>query len=168
MRRPVSPEIGEFIEAFALESEQVGWPRIAGRILGWLLVVEDARQSPGDLVEALGVSKASVSSMTRFLLDRQFIERCAKPGDRRVYYRLAPGLWPGLLKARLGGVASFQALAERALDLVGTSPRSDRAREMATFYRWWAAEVPGLLQRWEAFQARQAGVAKAPAKRRGG
>ena len=63
--------------------------RIAGRIVGLLI------QLPGDLsldeiAQTLAVSRASVSTEARRLLDAGIVERVGRPGDRKDYYQISP------------------------------------------------------------------------------
>ena len=152
---PEHAEVTQFIERFGVAAEAAGWTRIAGKMLAYLIICQPPEQAPSDLQEALMISKASVSTVGQFLLEMGFIERCSRPGDRKTYLRVASGVWGRLLARQLGGVARFQQLAEDARELVGGNEPAARARaeEMAMFYRWWAAEAPGLLARWEAFRS---------------
>src|SRR5215831_6923581 len=151
---PERPEVTHFIERFGVAAEAAGWTRIAGKMLAYLIICQPSEQAPPDLQEALMISKASVSTVGQFLLELGFIERCSRPGDRKTYLRVAPGVWGRLLARQLGGVARFEQLAEDARKLVGGKEPAARARaeEMAMFYRWWAAEAPGLIARWDAFR----------------
>jgi len=86
-RRPreIPPEL---VERLAVALETDGFPRIAGRIFG-LLIMSEAELSLDEISEAVGASKASASVNTRMLEDKGFIERVSRPGDRRDYYRIA-------------------------------------------------------------------------------
>jgi DNA-binding transcriptional regulator GbsR (MarR family) len=70
--------------------EQEGLPRIAGRLIGFLLL-HDSAFSLDELAERLQVSKASVSTNARLLEQSGALERISVPGDRRDYYRMGPG-----------------------------------------------------------------------------
>jgi DNA-binding transcriptional regulator GbsR (MarR family) len=155
-----SDEIIQFVEQFSLVAEGAGWTRIAGKVLAFLIVCEPAEQSPADLCQALMTSKASVSIVVRTLVERGFVERISRPGDRKTYLRVAKGVWGTLLVRQLGAVAAFQRLSTRAVDLLGRAEPNVRARaeEMAMFYRWWAAEAPGLIARWDVFRAEHLSV----------
>lgn len=85
-----------FVEKMGLTLERDGMPRIAGRVLGFLLVHEGA-YSLDDLAEALKVSKASVSTNARQLEQYGLLERMSEPGDRRDYYQMGPDVWQRLL-----------------------------------------------------------------------
>lgn len=79
----------DFIELMGRHLEEEGMPRIAGRLMGALIINEEVA-SLDDLAEQLQVSKASVSSNARFLESIGVAERITFPGDRRDFYRLAP------------------------------------------------------------------------------
>ena len=64
-----------------------GYPRIAGRIYGLLLLSAEGL-SLDDLTERLGVSKASASTNARLLEQRGVVERYHVTSDRRDYYRV--------------------------------------------------------------------------------
>ena len=82
-----------FVEDIGLFFEQMGLPRMAGRILGALLISDPPPQSITDLAEKLNASKSSISIMARLLVERGLIERVASPVPRRDYYRFKPGGW---------------------------------------------------------------------------
>lgn len=150
-KRDDPDKILQYVEEFALLCEQGGWPRIAGKILAWLIVCEAPQQDAEQLATALQASKASISTMTRFLEERGFIERTSLPGDRRIYYRIRSGVWSHLLRERLKSVGVMRALADRAAALVQHRSPAQRARaeDMAAFYVWWERELPALFDRWE-------------------
>ncbi|HEX7974611.1 MAG TPA: MarR family transcriptional regulator, partial [Anaerolineales bacterium] len=76
-----------FVEEVALVFEEIGIARMAGRILGWLLISNPPHQSADELAEALQASKGSISTMTRLLIQADLIERIGLPGERRDYFR---------------------------------------------------------------------------------
>lgn len=77
------------MEDVALHFEESGLPRIAGRILGLLLVCDPPHRSAQELADQLGASKASISTMTRLLLSGVILEKVGLPGERATYYRTA-------------------------------------------------------------------------------
>jgi DNA-binding transcriptional regulator GbsR (MarR family) len=72
-----------FIEDIGLFFEQMGMPRMAGRILGVLLISDPPAQSITEISEKLKASKSSVSIMARLLVENGLIERVASPVPRR-------------------------------------------------------------------------------------
>ncbi|MEJ2288705.1 MAG: MarR family transcriptional regulator, partial [Deinococcales bacterium] len=83
-------ELLAFIEEIGLAIEGQGLPRMAGRVLGALLVADPPEQSADELVATLHASRSSVSTMTRLLEGAGLIERVSRPGDRKLYYRNRP------------------------------------------------------------------------------
>ncbi len=80
----------ELIEEFGLVFEANGMPRMAGRVLGRLLMCWPPHQSMTQLAEALQASKASISTTTAMLAQMGFVERLSFPGDRQDYFRVRP------------------------------------------------------------------------------
>jgi DNA-binding transcriptional regulator GbsR (MarR family) len=66
-----------FIEDISLYLEQMGVPRMAGRILGVLLIANPPEQSITDLVEALQASKSAISTSTRLLSEMGPLSGCS-------------------------------------------------------------------------------------------
>ena len=63
------------IEELGIIFKEVGLPRMAGRILGWLLICNPPYQSAAELSAVVGGSKGSISSMTRLLIQGGLMER---------------------------------------------------------------------------------------------
>ena len=98
-------------------------PRMAGRIFGWLLVCDPPEQSLEDLAAAVQGSKASMSTMTRLLVQSGLVEKVRPPGARRDAFRVQPGQWETLWRSRLVLVQQATALAEHGLELLaGKAP----------------------------------------------
>lgn len=90
----------DFIERMGLTAESDGLSRIAGRLFGALLLADEPR-SLDALAEQLDVSKASVSTEARRLLERGVAERVGKIGDRRDYYALTSDFFAQIVRFRL-------------------------------------------------------------------
>lgn len=150
----VELERERFIEAFAVAAGAFGWPKIAGKMFAWLLICEPPEQTPEEIEKALAVSRGSVSAMARFLLERGFIERSSRRGERKMILRISRDVWDKLLRRQLASVEPFHRMAEEAVKVVGNAKPSTQARaqEMAMFYRWWSSELPALMDRWEAYR----------------
>jgi len=89
-----------FIDRMGQATEADGLSPIAGRLFAALLLSERPR-SLDDLAEELAVSKASVSTEARRLLDRGIVDRVPTPGDRRDYYELTPDFYARVIRNRL-------------------------------------------------------------------
>ena len=141
----------QFVEDFGLFFEQVGMPRMAGRILGQLLLSNPPHQSMDELSAVLPASKGSVSTMTRLLIQIGLIERISLPGVHHDYFRIGRGALQHLLKQRAGQVTMLRQLAERALKLIGEEASLSRQSllEMRDMYIFFEREFGTLVERWE-------------------
>jgi DNA-binding transcriptional regulator GbsR (MarR family) len=125
-KRPKPGPSDEFVERLAMALETDGFPTIAGRIFG-LLLITDGDLSLDSITDAVGASKASVSVNTRMLEDKGLIERACIPGDRRDYYRSAPDLFVKTMEQRLIRWDRIRSVVEGASSDSSISPAA-RAR----------------------------------------
>ncbi len=141
----------QFVEDSGLFFEKLGLTRMAGRIIGWLLVCDPPHQTMGDLVDALQASKSSISTSVRQLEQYALIQRFTRPGERRDYYRLAPDIWVWSFKARMHLVTEMRELAEHGLTLLeGEAPEHRRRLElMRDVNGYLEREFPKLLDGWD-------------------
>jgi DNA-binding transcriptional regulator GbsR (MarR family) len=125
-------EIMEFVEQLGGYFESNGLTRLAGRLLGWLLVCEPERQSSEELAAALNASSGGVSTNARMLIQFGFVERLGVAGDRRTYFRLRPHAFAAGERQRIRTMADLQTLADVGLHALRNSPpeRSRRIEEM--------------------------------------
>jgi DNA-binding transcriptional regulator GbsR (MarR family) len=140
----------EFIEAMAQMLEGFGLPLMAGRILSALLVASPPEQTAAQLSERLQASRGSISTMTRLLEAPGLIERLRKPGDRRTYYRMAPGGWHGAMKREADQMTALRTLAERGARIMRDEPEEARRGidETVDFLRFWEGELEAVVARW--------------------
>jgi len=146
-----------FVEELGLFFEQSGMPRMAGRILGWLLLSDPPHQSLNELAEALIASKGSISTTTRLLVQIGLIERISLPGVRHGYFRIRPSASQHLLKQGAEQVTVLRKLAERGLELLEAKASLTRQglEEMRDMYAFFEGEYPALLERWEQERAKR-------------
>ena len=140
-----------FIEDISLYFEQMGLPRMAGRVLGVLLISDPPAQSLTDLCEILQASKSSISTTTRLLTEMGLIERAPSPVPRQVYFQFKPGGWVVFIRQRLKLWASLHQIAEHGLKLLqGRDPAlRERLQEAHDMFSLLEEELPALLQRVE-------------------
>jgi DNA-binding transcriptional regulator GbsR (MarR family) len=142
----------QFAEEVGIVFEQTGMPRMAGRILGWLLISDPPHQSTEQITKALMASKGSISTMTRLLIQLGLIERISLPGVRHDYFRLRSDAWQHMVGRGLTEeIKMVRQLAERGLTLLGEKTPVTRAwlEEMLDVYTFLEKEFPALLNRWE-------------------
>jgi hypothetical protein len=138
-----------FIEDIGLYFEQMGLPRMAGKILGALLISDPPSQSITDLGERLKASKSSISIMARLLVERGLIERVASPIPRRDYYRFKPGGWSIYMRQWLGLMAGLHQITERGMLLMSDKPDplKKRLQEAHDLFSNIEQEFPPILEK---------------------
>lgn len=129
----------------------MGWPPIAGRAAGVLMLSEEPLTS-AQLQETLGASKGSVSEMTRLLLAHGTVERFKEPGQRQYVYRWRDDAWVGCLQHVLDSTTRLRELAEHAQESAAAMPDPQRARlhEMREYYRFMTGRLETLLEEYTA------------------
>lgn len=140
-----------FIEDISLYFEQMGLPRMAGRILGVLLISNPPEQSMTDLCETLQASKSAISTSTRLLSEMGLIERAPSPEPRQIYFRFAHGGWVTFMRMYLRMIASLHQVAERGLELLQDEDPAlrERLQEAHDMFSLIEEELPALLKRIE-------------------
>jgi DNA-binding transcriptional regulator GbsR (MarR family) len=139
----------QFIEQLGLIMEAEGFPRIAGRLFG-LLLLSSEPLSLDQLAARLKVSKASVSLDARLLRQRGVVDRVSLPGDRRDYYRVAPDLFRRNMEQRLARVRSFhQALVAVRPAIAGRNRTvDDRLEQLDRSYHQMLTTMTAALESW--------------------
>ena len=147
----------QFIEDVGILYGDMGFPRMAGRIFGWLLVCEPPHQSAEQLANIVEASKGSISSMTRLLIQMGMVEKIGIPGKRDTYYRIRSGSWLELMRNHLANLTAMRKLAERGLDLIADRVPESRQRlqELRDFHAFLEREIPSLLDRYEQGRTKQ-------------
>ena len=141
-RKPRTATTSPFVERLAVALEMDGFPRIAGRIFG-LLIISDTDISLDEIASTLGASKASASVNTRMLEDKGFIERVSRPGDRRDYYRIASNLFVKTMEQRL---SRWERVREAVGEAMGDSSLCPAARARLRDFDSASGEVRDLLE----------------------
>jgi DNA-binding transcriptional regulator GbsR (MarR family) len=141
-----------FIEDISLYFEQMGLPRMAGRILGVLLVADPPEQSLNDLCEVLQASKSAISTTSRLLTEMGLIERVPSAKPRESAFQFKAGGWLVFMRMRLRLMASLHQIAEQGLELLKDEPPAlrERLQEAHDMFSLIEQEFPVLLERIEA------------------
>lgn len=150
----VSTKQQQFIEECGLYFEGIGVTRIAGRVIGWLLICDPPYQLQSELVDSLGASKSSISVALKDLTTLYLVERFSLPGDRRTYYRTSKDMWSRSFRARMHQITELKELSERGLDAMSNEQpeRRQRLEFMRDMNAFMETEFPKLLDAWDAIK----------------
>ncbi|HET8866064.1 MAG TPA: hypothetical protein VFM80_10240 [Gracilimonas sp.] len=142
----------DFVEAFSLKIEELGHPRIYGQILGWLLICDPPHQSFPNLMENLDISKASVSNVTRMLLERGLIEKVRIKGERQIYFKLKEGSVIDFMQKQLRLALDLEEITSKGLEFLSKEKDTDskRLEKANDFHRFLAEQSENLIKKYKA------------------
>lgn len=105
------------VELGGRSAQDLGLGRIPGQLLVYLYL-QDAECSLDEIEEALGLSKAAVSTAARQLETLGLIHQVWKRGDRRNYYRTADNMGAALQQGLLSLIRRKLDAAQTEMDQV--------------------------------------------------
>ncbi len=142
-------ESTDFIEKFCMVAEQDGFPRIAGRIMGFLLLNEGP-YTLDELADSLQISKTSASTNTRLLEQHGLIERVVKAGDRRDFYKLAEDHWEKMIDIALKRLERFRDVLLKTIESLPPSAEYGRKRllEAERFHAFILERIGNHIEEW--------------------
>jgi len=147
-------DVLRFVERFALLLVDSGVPRMPARVFGALLVAEDGKLTAGELADTLKVSPAAISGAVRYLAQVGLVLRARDPGERRDHYEVSDDLWYEAYGNRDKLLEQWSTLMSEGAKIVGTDSKAGvRLDQSSQFFEFLRSELPGLMDRWRAYQA---------------
>ncbi|MFN3554535.1 MAG: GbsR/MarR family transcriptional regulator [Bacteroidales bacterium] len=148
-------ERSAFIEESGLLFEAIGMTRMAGRILGYLMVTDKEMVSFDELTQVLQASKSSISTNVKSCIIVGFVKPVTTPGDRKTYYMLSPDIsWVDLFEKRTQQLVLFSNLLRKGMQLRTNS--KDKPSQWLTnaleFYEWILEHFPKVLAQWAEYK----------------
>lgn len=144
--QPDSDEVMRFVEEFGSYFAGFGLSRATGLIWAYLLVSDPPEQSTSALMDALHISKASVSTGGRQLSSMGAIRRTHKRGEREWHYSADPEIFSSLLSAKVREYTNMRLLLERGIAALETDPERRRnIEEMRDIFAFYEERVPQLI-----------------------
>lgn len=140
----------EYIEETGLVFEGFGMTRMAGRVLGFLLVCDKDAVSFDEIRETLHASKGSISGTTKQLINVGMVEQVSLPGDRKTYYRISRTKVGKILRARISQFTKLAETFEKGLEVKNRDDEvSEWLNEISAFYKWVGTEIEVIIDKWE-------------------
>ncbi len=140
-------ELG-FVEEMGALFERIGNGRMAGRVWGYLLIVDAEQVSAADLAGALDASPSAISTATRVLITLGLVDRIRLSGERRDHFTIHHGAILSLVRRRVDALNAARDMAQRALVRFGDREIArPHLQELYDVYSWFAAEYPVLVDR---------------------
>jgi len=155
-----------FVGRMGHAAETNGLSPIAGRLFAMLLL-SDAPQSLDEIAAALDVSKASVSTEARRLIERGVAERVRRAGDRRDYYELAPDFFAQIVQSRVDQWRRIQSLVATMREASSHLPPvvRDRFTSIDEIHSGVIDRIDDALAEWRK-HARKRALTASPRRRR--
>ncbi|HEX9343381.1 MAG TPA: MarR family transcriptional regulator [Actinomycetota bacterium] len=146
--------VRRFVEHMAMQFAEWGFARMAARVLMTMMSMDEPSLSAADLAERLDVSPAAISGAVRYLMQLGLLAREPVPGTRRDRYRLPDDPFYEANIVRRGMMKTLADLTDEGVAATGGpgTPAGARIAEMRDFYRFVAADIDGLLTRWQAYK----------------
>ncbi|TCO62958.1 GbsR/MarR family transcriptional regulator [Actinocrispum wychmicini] len=130
-------------------AREYGYPPVAGRVLGYLLICQPPEQSIAELSEALFASRSAITGAVTLLTGYRAVRRARSVGQRMDHVTLDP---QALDPTGMAGTTYREqaTIARDALALLadGATGRRAMIQEGAAFYDFLAERMPALLAEW--------------------
>tara|TARA_R110002074_G_scaffold40976_2_gene109104 strand:- start:300 stop:761 length:462 start_codon:yes stop_codon:yes gene_type:complete len=144
----LTKEQQQIIEKIGVFFEKKGNQPILGRIIGLLMVVDEAETTFEDIQNALFVSKSAVSQALTLLQGQNKVEYTTKPGERKRYFRLKIRNWKEDIHEDMKGVFKFNDIIEEIIVLRGEKNQEFNGYliEVSNFMKFMKAELPRMIE----------------------
>ncbi|MEV4479826.1 GbsR/MarR family transcriptional regulator [Micromonospora coxensis] len=147
-------DIHLFVERMAMAFAEVGFPRMAARVL-FAVMSADEPLTAAEIGERLGVSAAAISGAVRYLTQWGMLLREPVKGSRRDRYRVPDNPW---YEATLTKTSIYKTLIDIADGGVAalhgrSTPAGERVAEMRDFFVFVQEEIESIGERWRARRA---------------
>jgi predicted transcriptional regulator len=143
-----------FIERFADQLMQGGFPRMPARVFAALLTTDSTSLTAAELSELLRASPASVSGGVRYLIQVGLVSREGEPGSRRQHYWVPDGVWDELVWMQNQLLKRWAAVLRDGIEILGpATPAGGRLAESVRYFDFLNDELPGMLSKWQEYRA---------------
>jgi DNA-binding transcriptional regulator GbsR (MarR family) len=138
------------MDRLAATLEASGFPRSMARVYSALMLAEGEGLSTSELMDDLGVSKASITGAMHFLLGTELVERYRVRGSREAHYRILKGRWGAILSKKFAAYPIVRDTVADAISQAASPEAKERLQEMYDVYAFFATELQDVMSRWNA------------------
>lgn len=146
----LTPPQQRFIDDFASLWERFAANPTHGRVIALLYIADAPELTATDIAETLGISRGSVSQVTRNLINLNIVQRVSRPGDRRDWFRITANPFGQAARSERAQIGTFLDLFRRGLALHATSPavRQQALANSIQFLEDYDAALGAFLDTW--------------------
>jgi DNA-binding transcriptional regulator GbsR (MarR family) len=140
-------------------ARRYGFPPMAGRVLGYLMVCDPPEQSVAELADALLASRSAIAGAIKALEVTHVIRSSRTAGERMDRVRIDFST-PQAMGMDISEYEELRDMAQEGLEVVRDAPVARQAilLEMAAFAEFLVERIPELQQEWN--ERREALVAE--------
>lgn len=143
-----------FIERIGVRSENMGFPPLAGRIFGCLLLADPPYMTFEELCERLGASKSTISNNLQFLMRGDcMIDYFTLPGDRKRYFKINTDNWIRKVQAIPEDVKGSNELIEEIMAFRRENNLDESFTKnleiIHSFHEFIIEKMPDLIREWK-------------------
>lgn len=144
----LTKEQQQIIERIGVFFERKGHQPILGRIIGLLMIVDEAEATFEDIQNALFVSKSAVSQALTLLQSQNKVDYTTKPGERKRYFRLKIRNWKEDIQDDMKKVFMINDIIEEIILMRGDKNKefNNYLMEISNFMKYLRAELPTLIE----------------------
>lgn len=141
----------QLIEKFGVFMEKTGVTPAQARILGLLLICDQAELTFEEIYQTLGISKSAASNALNALLAMEKIEYYTKPGDRKRYFVHRIGQTEIDFERKINKLLEINILLKEVLSLrPKTTPDFNKnLKHLIKYLDFLQTELPVLHAKWE-------------------
>jgi DNA-binding transcriptional regulator GbsR (MarR family) len=144
----------EIVQEFGYAYQAFGLNKLMGFVVA-LLLFSSRPLSLDEITEELGMSKGPISQITRRLEDHNLIRKVMKPGERKNYFEIQPGVFGNAFRNNLSLVKNNLQIATQLKASVTEANDPDlgkllqRMQEMEAFYTLMIKHYRAFLEEWQ-------------------
>ncbi|MDX6743898.1 MarR family transcriptional regulator [Actinocorallia sp. A-T 12471] len=142
------PAVRDFVERMALAWAEMGFPKMAARVLMTFMAADAPVLTAAQLRDALDTSPAAISGAVRYLMHIGMLRRHPLPGSREHAYSLYEDTWYQVT-VNSGFYTTMSGLTDDGVAAAGPDTEAGRRlAEMRDFFVFLEAEMGGLVDKW--------------------
>jgi len=144
----ISEKKQELIERIGVYHEQRGMQPLMGRIVGLLLVLDEAEATFDEIVEYLNVSKSAVSNALNFLQLQGHLAYKTKPSERKRYFYLILENWEADMERKLCDISQISSFMKEVLkERRNNKPDfNQNISDICNFMEFFRNRIPSLFK----------------------
>lgn len=147
MSEILSEKKKELIEKIGVFHEQRGMQPLMGRILGLLMVLDEAEATFEEIVDYLNVSKSAVSNALNFMQIQNKVRYKTKPGERKRYFYLKIEDWENDMQKQIENITEATNFLQEVIAVrKQTNPSfTCHLQEVCSFLDYIKSKIPSLF-----------------------